>query len=87
MQLRSIRGSSGNLLHVSPRDATFGNPTNSKGQPNINSKRNKIDGFEDVFSRGGIDKYRYKRCRMAGGDIENTSPKFGKGWWSMRCRG
>ena len=56
MQLRSVRGSSGNLLHVSPRDATFGNPTNSKGQPNTNSKSNKIEGFEDVFSRGGIDK-------------------------------
>ena len=32
-----------------------------------------------MFRRGGIDQTRHKRCRRAGRDMENTSPKFG-GW-------
>ena len=32
-----------------------------------------------MFSRGGIDQTRDKRCRRAGRDMENTFPKFG-GW-------
>ena len=32
-----------------------------------------------MFSWGGIDQTRDKRCRRAGRDMENTSPKFG-GW-------
>ena len=32
-----------------------------------------------MFRRGGIEQTRHKRCRRAGRDMENTSPKFG-GW-------
>ncbi len=32
-----------------------------------------------MLSRGGIDQKRDKRCRRAGRDMANTSPKFG-GW-------
>ena len=40
-----------------------------------------------MFGRGGIDHTRQKRCRRAGRDMENTSPKFGVGRLSRRCRG
>ena len=75
---RGIRGLRGNLLQVSLRQDTFWNPKNSGSKAYNKRHKDKYQGFVAGFGSDDRDGRVWQRRRWVGGDMGDTSLKFGE---------
>ena len=75
---RGIRGLRGNLLQVSLRQDTLWNPKNSGSKAYNKRHKDKYQGFVAGFGSDDRDGRVWQRRRWVGGDMGDTSLKFGE---------